>query len=55
MRMLVEALNPRGELSKSEIFEECFCDHAEVDLTEDYVWAFIKGATRFFREVRHQL
>jgi hypothetical protein len=55
MRMLMEALNPRGELSESEIFEECFGDRAEVDLTEDYVWAFIEGATGFFREVRHQL
>jgi hypothetical protein len=25
-RMLVEALNPRGELSESEILEECFGD-----------------------------
>jgi hypothetical protein len=51
---LCKAVSPNGELNEKSVRKYCFGDD-DLDVSDTYVEAFIRGALDFFREVRHKL
>ena len=53
-RALWRAIDPTDELSKGEVFEQCFGEEG-ANVSDEYIAGFIEGANEFFSEVKDQL
>jgi hypothetical protein len=51
---LTRAVDPNSELTRFDLLNHLFGD-GTFEASDEYYWAFIKGAVRFFTEVRPQL
>jgi hypothetical protein len=54
LETLTKAVDPNDELGRSDLLIYLFGD-GNFDASDEYYWAFIKGAVEFFAEVRSKL